>query len=58
VRVDPAGLRTAYLASLQEHLSRLRRECGRMKVDYVQLSTARPFDEALARYLSHRMTGA
>jgi len=56
LNVDPLGLRGAYLDHLGRHIARLRQAAGQMNIDYVQLSTAQPFDVALARYLAKRMS--
>ena len=56
LHVDPVSLRAAYLAHMSDHITRLRQEAGQMKMDYVQLSTARSFDTALAHYLAQRMS--
>lgn len=55
VNADPAALRAAYLEQVRAHIDRIRRGCGQMKIDYVQMTTAQPFDAALAGYLAHRM---
>lgn len=52
--VDPASLRKAYLAALEEFVARLRRECLSRRFDYVGLSTDEPLDVALRRYLAAR----
>jgi uncharacterized protein (DUF58 family) len=54
LRIDPGRLRSEYVTRVNEFISELKRGCGRMRADYVQLSTGTPFDYALARYLSAR----
>lgn len=54
VEIDPRSIRAAYLGELQKYIATLENGCGRMRVDYVQLSTKRPFDEALSDYLANR----
>jgi uncharacterized protein (DUF58 family) len=54
VEIDPRSVRAAYLAELQKYITTLENGCGRMRVDYAQLSTGRPFDEALSDYLANR----
>jgi uncharacterized protein (DUF58 family) len=54
LRIDPTRLRQDYLQRVTEFIAELKRGCGNMRADYVQLSTSAPFDYALARYLSAR----
>jgi len=54
LRIDPRRLRADYLQNLREFIAELKRGCGRMRADYVQVSTSTPFDVALSRYLSAR----
>jgi uncharacterized protein (DUF58 family) len=54
-RLDPRAIRSAYLDQLRAHLRTIEQGCGRMHVDYVPLSTAEPFDQALAEYLARRL---
>jgi uncharacterized protein (DUF58 family) len=58
VEVDPKALRSAYLREVRQFTAALARGCGRMHVDYVQMSTKQPFGEALADYLAHRRSMA
>lgn len=46
--------REAYLENLDRFTSTLRRECGRMRVDYHVLPTDQPLDFALFEYLAAR----
>lgn len=52
--LDPASVRDEYLQHISHFLSELKRRCGEMEIDYVQLDTSMPFDDALVRYLSFR----
>ncbi len=52
--VDAKALRDAYLNRLAEHDAALRQACRRHRVDFVRLTTDRPFADALAEYLSYR----
>jgi uncharacterized protein (DUF58 family) len=52
--VDPAAIRAAYLKELREFIETLKAACGRMRIDYVQMSTRTSFDKALSHYLVHR----
>jgi uncharacterized protein (DUF58 family) len=54
VQLDPQTVRAEYLDRLRAHVDAIRTGCGRMGIDYAQLPTSRPFDEALAQYLAHR----
>lgn len=46
--------RDSYLANLAAFQTRLRTECGLMKIDYSVLETSKPLDFALFQYLSRR----
>jgi uncharacterized protein (DUF58 family) len=52
--IDAAGMRTDYLAAVEELRATYRQECFKMGVDYVALDTSLPFDKALLEYLSQR----
>jgi len=54
VQLDPRSVRAAYLEHLRDFIEEIRAGCGRMDVDYVQLSTRHSFAVALARYLASR----
>lgn len=58
LRIDPNRLRAEYISRVNEFIAELKRSCGNMEADYVQLSTAMPFDYALAKYLSGRAARA
>ena len=47
----PEHSREVYLKLLQDHIKKLKRECRNIYIDYELLSTKRPLDEALYRYL-------
>ena len=53
-QVDPRAIRAEYLDQVRRHVGLIEQGCGRMKVDYVGLSTRYDFDEALSRYLAKR----
>jgi len=55
VQLDPQSIRTAYLDEVRGFIEDLRMGCGKMHIDYVPISTSRPFDAALADYLAIRM---
>jgi len=52
--VDPAHLRSAYLAKLEEYREALTKGCRRHRIDLIPLVTDEPYAEALARYLAVR----
>lgn len=52
--VDPRAIRAEYLDQFRRHAATLKQGCGRMNVDYVQLSTANDFSAALSSYLAER----
>jgi uncharacterized protein (DUF58 family) len=54
VQVDPQAVRSAYIAEVQKFIAKIESGCGRLQIDYVQMSTRQPFDMALSNYLAHR----
>ena len=50
----PEQSRSDYLAMLEAHIDRLRKECTSVRIDYQLLGTDEPLDRALYRYLSLR----
>ena len=54
VTLDPYTLKAAYLERLRVFLETVRGGCGELRVDYVPLSTATPYGQVLADYLSVR----
>ncbi len=52
--LDPASVRDEYLREVSAFLDELKRRCGEMEIDYVQLDTSTPYDDALVRYLAFR----
>jgi len=54
VQLDPRSVRAAYLEHVRDFINEIQSGCGRMDVDYVQLSTRRSFAVALAHYLASR----
>ena len=55
LELDPRSLRAAYIEEVARFEEALRKGCGRMKADYVPVSTSVPFDETLVRFLSGRI---
>lgn len=54
VQLDARALRAAYLDEVRSFIQKLQLGCGQMNIDYVPLSTDKPFDVALAHYLAGR----
>ena len=54
VVADPRAIRSTYQQVVQEFISDLRKQCHDNAIDYQQISTATPLDQALASYLSWR----
>ncbi len=52
---EPNALRGEYLRLFEEYATALRRGCREMGMDYVQMPTDEPIDDALSRYLHLRM---
>ncbi|MCG3180195.1 MAG: hypothetical protein BIFFINMI_02552 [Phycisphaerae bacterium] len=55
LQLDPRSVRDQYLQAVASFVGQLRRETGRMEIDYIQVDTATPFDVALSGYLGRRM---
>jgi hypothetical protein len=54
LRAYPIRLRDGYIEQVRKFIADLKRGCGNMRADYVQLSTETPVDWALAGYLAGR----
>jgi uncharacterized protein (DUF58 family) len=54
IELDPSAIRAAYLDEVRRFVSVVEKGCGQMSIDYVPISTKRPFDMALTSYLAHR----
>lgn len=54
VSIDPSAIRATYLKKVRGFIDALQSACGRMIIDYVQVSTRQHFDNALSNYLIHR----
>lgn len=46
--------REEYLKRREAHVAKLKKECGALGIDYLQLNTEQPLDFALHQYLSTR----
>ncbi|MCC9601728.1 DUF58 domain-containing protein [Stieleria sp. JC731] len=53
---NPKALRDGYIAALEEFLTKTRRACGKLSIDYTQVRTSDPLDALLAKFLSHRLS--
>jgi uncharacterized protein (DUF58 family) len=54
VPVVPEVFADQYRALIREHIASLRAKCSEARIDYVQLRTTQPLDEALFSYLGNR----
>ncbi|MDA3800486.1 MAG: DUF58 domain-containing protein [Kiritimatiellae bacterium] len=52
--IDPKTLKAMYLDKVSSFLSTLENDCGKLKIEYIPISTAKPYDAALAEYLTAR----
>ena len=43
-----------YRQMMQEHIEALTTKCSESRIDYMQLTTSKPLDEALFNYLGNR----
>lgn len=55
LHVEPNSLRRAYLEELRRFLTRIKKACRDLRVDYVESRTDQPLDLALSAYLTSRM---
>ena len=55
--IDPHRFRKRYLERFQAFCADLKSRCGAAGIDYLQLTTAEPYDKALGAYLSSRSSG-
>jgi uncharacterized protein (DUF58 family) len=54
VPVVPEVFASQYRQMMKEHIDTLSTRCAEARIDYVQLATSRPLDEALFQYLGNR----
>ena len=54
LQVDPRLMRDAYRSELADFIGRYRKECGDRNIEYIQTSTAEPYDRMLMNYLARR----
>jgi uncharacterized protein (DUF58 family) len=55
IKLDPATMRSGYLASVARHLKAVRETAGKLNISHVLLNTSEPFDNALMNYLAARV---
>ncbi len=56
IEADPLAIRAAYLEEVRRFQDTMARECGRMNIDYVPLSTRDDFSHVLSGYLARRQS--
>jgi uncharacterized protein (DUF58 family) len=54
ITAEPNALRKEYISAFEEYVSRLKKGCRELNMDYQQLPTDLPIDAAISRYLSKR----
>jgi hypothetical protein len=52
--IDPKALKAMYLDKVSSFLKTIENDCGKLKIEYLPMSTAKPYDKALAEYLTSR----
>lgn len=52
---NPRALREGYLEALEEFLTKTRKACGRLQIDYMLTRTSEPLDAVLAKFLTSRV---
>jgi uncharacterized protein (DUF58 family) len=53
--VDPRALRQAYIEEVERFVARIKRGCVLNSIDYAQITTDRPLDIELTKYLASRL---
>ena len=48
IQLDPRSVRDQYIQAVTRFVEQVRRDAGRMRIDYVQMNTAMPFEAALS----------
>jgi uncharacterized protein (DUF58 family) len=54
IRVQPEQVRETYTQRLAAYEDRFRRRCRELKIDFVEVDIATPFDQVLVQYLQKR----
>jgi hypothetical protein len=54
VPVVPEVFAEQYRAMMREHIATISARCAESRIDYLQLTTSQPLDEALFYYLGNR----
>jgi hypothetical protein len=50
----PEGFADQYRQMMREHIEAISTKCSESRIDYMQLTTSQPLDEALFHYLGNR----
>ena len=53
-KIDPAALRAAYLAELEEHRTSLARQARALSIDLIEIDSSEGLDQVLSAYLARR----
>ncbi len=56
LRIDPRDVKEPYRREMAEFINHYRKECSDRKIEYVQTTTAEPYDRMLLHYLARRKT--
>jgi hypothetical protein len=54
IGLDPQDIREQYKNAIQNHISKLKKSCNGVGMDYVFMDTSEPLDQALSYYLLKR----
>jgi len=54
LQIDPAYVRDAYKAEIEQFIETYRRGCAESNIDYVMTDTTTPYDFMLSRYITKR----
>jgi uncharacterized protein (DUF58 family) len=54
--LDPRAVQNEYLRQVHAFVKQIEMGCGRMKIDYIPLTTTKPYDLALSTYLANRLS--
>ncbi|MGB0774713.1 MAG: DUF58 domain-containing protein [Akkermansiaceae bacterium] len=55
LKIDPQAVRAAYLERLQEFVRSMEVSCGKLRADYVPVTTKTPLQDTLIKYVGKRM---
>lgn len=54
IQIDPAYVREAYVAQMEQFVENYRRTCAEANIDYVLTDTSVPYDFMLSKYIAKR----